>query len=189
LTLVTRRAPAATTNADDLAPLVEAARGGAADAFVEIHRRFARVVHGIALAHVRPSDAEDVTQEVFVRVHRTLGSIRDTSAFPAWICRVARSVAADHARRRRRRPAEAPLPDGRAAPAAPTGDDELRARVVRCLARLPEAYRETLWMRLAEGLSGPEIAGRTGMTPESVRVNLCRGLAMLRPLLAEEGWS
>ena len=51
---------------------------------------------------------------------------------------------------------------------------------------LPEAYREPLVLRLVEGLTGPEIAARTGMTHGSVRVNLCRGMAMLRPLLAME---
>ena len=45
---------------------------------------------------------------------------------------------------------------------------------------LPEAYRETLILRLVEGLTGPEIAGQTGLTPDSVRVNLHRGMKMLR---------
>lgn len=176
--------------APDLAPLVECARRGgpgAASAFAEIHRRFVRAVHGIALAHVAPSDADDVTQEVFVRLHRGLATLRDVEAFPAWACRVARNVARDHARSVRRHPAPAPLPDDRAALPA-SSDDELRERVLRRLAQLPEAYRETLLLRLAEGLTGPEIAARTGLTPESVRVNLCRGMALLRPLLREEGW-
>ena len=51
---------------------------------------------------------------------------------------------------------------------------------------LPEAYRETLVMRLVEGMSGPEIAARTGMTPASVRVNLHRGMKMLREKLGLE---
>jgi RNA polymerase sigma-70 factor (ECF subfamily) len=186
--VVESREPLAITAARDVAPVVAAARDGAPGAFDEIHRRFARVVHGIALAHVGLSDAEDVTQEVFARVHRTLGSLRDPAAFPAWICRVARNAARDHLRSARRRPAAAPLPDDRAAPPAAASDEELRALALRCLARLPEAYRETLFLRLAEGLSGPEIAERTGMTGDSVRVNLCRGMAMLRPLLREEGW-
>jgi len=184
---VTKRTALAAAPAAEIVPLVVAARDGAADAFRELHRRFARVVHGIALAHVAPDDAEDVTQEVFVRVHRTLATVREPVAFPAWICTVARSVAADHARRNRRRPRAQPLPEDRAAPPAPATDDELRERVLVCLARLPEAYRETLLLRLAEGLSGPEIAERTGLTPDSVRVNLSRGMAMLRPMLREEG--
>jgi RNA polymerase sigma-70 factor (ECF subfamily) len=186
--VVESREPLVTTAARDVAPVVAAAQGGAPGAFDEIHRRFARVVHGIALAHVGPSDADDVTQEVFARVHRTLGSLRDPAAFPAWICRVARNAARDHLRSARRRPASAPLPADRAAPPAAAGDEELRALALRCLARLPEAYRETLFLCFVEGLSGPEIAERTGMTGDSVRVNLCRGMAMLRPLLREEGW-
>ena len=45
-----------------------------------------------------------------------------------------------------------------------------------------------LGLRLVEGLSGPEIAARTGLTHGSVRVNLHRGMSLLRPLLAAEGW-
>ena len=51
------------------------------------------------------------------------------------------------------------------------------------LAALPEAYAETLALRLVEGLTGPEISERTGLTPGSVRVNLHRGMALLREKL------
>ena len=48
---------------------------------------------------------------------------------------------------------------------------------------LPSAYRETLLMRLVEGMTGPEIAEATGLTPGSVRVNLHRGMKQLREKL------
>jgi RNA polymerase sigma-70 factor, ECF subfamily len=48
---------------------------------------------------------------------------------------------------------------------------------------LPECYRETLTLRLVEGMTGPEIAAQTGLTPDSVRVNLCRGMKLLRASL------
>ena len=51
---------------------------------------------------------------------------------------------------------------------------------------LPEAYRETLIMRFVEGLTGPEIAELTGMTHGSIRVNLHRGMTLLRAALGEE---
>ena len=51
---------------------------------------------------------------------------------------------------------------------------------------LPIAYKETLVLRLVEGMTGPEIAGLTGLTPESVRVNLHRGMRMLRQKLGIE---
>ena len=55
--------------------------------------------------------------------------------------------------------------------------------VLELIRKLPEAYQETLIFRLVEGMTGPEIAAKTGLTPESVRVNLCRGMKMLRELL------
>jgi RNA polymerase sigma-70 factor (ECF subfamily) len=60
------------------------------------------------------------------------------------------------------------------------------AEALRLIRILPEAYRETLVLRLVEGMTGPEIAERTGLTPASVRVNLHRGMKMLREKLGME---
>jgi RNA polymerase sigma-70 factor (ECF subfamily) len=167
----------------------EAARAGDPAAFAEVYRRFAPVVHGIVLSRVGATDAEDLVQETFWIVHRRIRRLRDALALPGWVCAVARNLAIDHLRKRRRRPAPRPLAeDALPGPDAPSEGRELRDRALALLARLPDAYRETLVLRLAEGLTGPEIAERTGMTPGSVRVNLCRGMALLRPLLREEGW-
>ena len=57
------------------------------------------------------------------------------------------------------------------------------AEILETIRALPETYRETLILRLVEGLSGKEIAEQTGLTPESVRVNLHRGMKMLRAKL------
>ncbi|MBI5853562.1 MAG: sigma-70 family RNA polymerase sigma factor [Planctomycetes bacterium] len=152
-----------------------------------LYRSFARVVHGIALAHVGPADADDVMQETFLSIQRGLPGLRDQDALPAWICEIARNCSRDWLRRRARRPQ--PGADVHALAAGPARDDgELAARVLAHVRSLPEAYRETLVLRLVEGLSGPEIAARTGLTHGSLRVNLCRGMAMLRPLLEKEGW-
>jgi RNA polymerase sigma-70 factor (ECF subfamily) len=56
---------------------------------------------------------------------------------------------------------------------------------LRLIQTLPESYREPLVLRLVEGMSGAEIAARTGLTPASVRVNLHRGMRQLRELLRE----
>jgi RNA polymerase sigma-70 factor, ECF subfamily len=61
------------------------------------------------------------------------------------------------------------------------GDDG--AAILEVIRELPEAYRETLILRLVEGMTGPEIAERTGLTAGSVRVNLHRGMQMLRKKL------
>ncbi len=55
--------------------------------------------------------------------------------------------------------------------------------VLAAIQSLPESYRETLILRLVEGMNGPEIAARTGLMPDSVRVNLCRGMKLLRDRL------
>jgi RNA polymerase sigma-70 factor (ECF subfamily) len=71
-------------------------------------------------------------------------------------------------------------------------DDEVRgsntqdskaAEILELIRNLPEAYRETLVLRLVEGMTGPEIAVRTGLTAASVRVNLHRGMKLLREKL------
>jgi RNA polymerase sigma-70 factor (ECF subfamily) len=54
------------------------------------------------------------------------------------------------------------------------------AKVLAAIRSLPDAYKETLILRLVEGMTGPEIAERTGLTPGSVRVNLHRGMQQLR---------
>jgi RNA polymerase sigma-70 factor (ECF subfamily) len=57
------------------------------------------------------------------------------------------------------------------------------AEMLEIVRSLPDAYRETLVLRLVEGMTGPEIATRTGLTPASVRVNLHRGMKLLREKL------
>jgi RNA polymerase sigma-70 factor (ECF subfamily) len=121
-----------------------------------------------------------------VSVMARLDSLRDPRVFGAWIASIARNRAHDW-RRRRRDTVE--LDDDFAAEDA-TPSDEARASARAALAAiraLPEAYRETLVMRLVEGLSGPEIAQRTGLSPGSVRVNLHRGMQKLRERLNEGG--
>jgi RNA polymerase sigma-70 factor (ECF subfamily) len=168
-----------------VAGLVERARCGDASAFESLYRRFARSVHSVLLARVPPAEAEELTQEVFLAAHRRLGGLREPAAVGPWLHAMARNVATDRLRARGRRPRQEPLEE-RPLPAAPDG--ELAERVLRHVQDLPEAYRETLLMRLVDGLTGPEIAGVTGLTAASVRVNLCRGLELLRERLKKEGW-
>ena len=98
---------------------------------------------------------------------------------------MARNLAIDRLRARSRRPKEEALAER---PGRAESDGELRDRVLGHIRELPDAYRETLLMRLVDGLTGPEIAAATGLTAASVRVNLCRGMDLLRELLKKEGW-
>ena len=67
------------------------------------------------------------------------------------------------------------------------GREAEAAEALEIIRSLPEAYRETLVLRLVEGMTGPEIAARTGLQPASVRVNLHRGMKLLRERLGMRG--
>jgi RNA polymerase sigma-70 factor (ECF subfamily) len=158
--------------------LVVAARSGNRAAFTGLYERFHRVVHAVVLARVAACDAGDVVQDVFADAWRKLARLREAAAFPGWIVAIARNRATDAARRRRTIEITADLavdPPPRLEAAA----------ALQAIRELPDTYRETLILRLVEGLSGPEIAEHTGMTPDSVRVHLHRGMKLLRERLGE----
>lgn len=157
--------------------LVDAARRGDRGAFGRLYELYARMVHGILLARVPRSDADDLVQDVFVLALRKLHTLRDGRSFGAWLAMIARRSASDYHRRSHKReslPQDLPGDDPAIAEAA---------EILEVIRGLPESYRETLILRLVEGLSGPEIAARTELTPGSVRVNLHRGMKMLREKL------
>jgi RNA polymerase sigma-70 factor (ECF subfamily) len=170
---------AITSEPADDESLIHQAAGGDRAAFGELYLRYARMVHAILLARVPPADAEDLLQDVFMAAMNRLAELRTAAAFRGWLGAIARRRAIDHFRDGRRR-AEFPLGAEDWNPATAGGDRALVT--LDLLRRLPEAYRETLIMRLVEGMTGPEIARKTGLTPDSVRVNLCRGMKMLREL-------
>lgn len=168
-----------TGHAEELA-IVEAARRGDRTAFGRLHERYARMVHGMLLARVPVAEAEDLTQEVFLAAMRSIHTLRQGLKFGPWIAGIARHRAVDF--HRRRRPVGV-LPDEVPRTQPPRAEAREALEAVRAL---PAAYRETLLMRLVEGMSGPEIARRTGLTPGSVRVNLHRGMKLLKQRLGAE---
>jgi len=160
--------------------LVRAAAEGDRAAFGELYVRYARLVHGILLARVPPDEADDLVQDVFLSAMRQLRGLRTAGAFRGWLATIARNRAMDYFRQARPQVpfAENMKPEAGARHAAL---DALE--ILDLIRRLPEAYREPMILRLVEGMTGPEIAQQTGLTADSVRVNLCRGMKMLRGLL------
>jgi RNA polymerase sigma-70 factor (ECF subfamily) len=170
--------------ASDVLSLVAAARQGDRGAFGRLYERYARMVHGILLGRVPVGDVEDLVQDVFVRAMRQVHTLRDVNCFGGWLATVARNRANDYHRRsvelvELNEEAPNQAPEKRRNNGA--GDDG--AAILGAIRGLPEAYRETLILRLVEGMTGPEIAERTGLTAGSVRVNLHRGMQMLREKL------
>jgi RNA polymerase sigma-70 factor (ECF subfamily) len=172
---------------DSDAALVKASQAGHTDAFGQLYQRYARMVHGILLAKVPGAEVEDLVHDVFLRALPRLGSLRQASRFGAWLAAITRNMATDYYRQPR---VQIESHDDSAhadASAAPTEEAETRegAEILDRIRSLPEAYRETLILRLVEGMTGPEIAAKTGLSHGSVRVNLHRGMQQLREKLGQ----
>jgi len=162
--------------------LVSSAREGNRAAFGLLYDRYARMVHGILLSRVPPPEVDDLVQEVFLAALRQLHALRDVARFGAWLAVITRNRANDYYRKSGSQaaltePVSEEQTEGR--PNNPAEAHEA-AMILAVMRTLPEAYREPLILRLVEGLTGPEIAVRTGLKHGSVRVNLCRGMQMLR---------
>src|ERR1051325_10951554 len=157
--------------------LVRAVLEGDRDGFSRLYDLYAPLVHGILLARVPRVEVDDLVQDIFLHAFRKLHTLRDGGAFGPWIAMIARNRAVDfHRRSREMVEISDDLP----------GSDKQEARaaeILELIRSLPQAYRETLVLRLVEGMTGPEIAARTGLTAASVRVNLHRGMKLLREKL------
>lgn len=171
--------PSDPTTPFEVAQWIRDARRGSQPAFARLYRRFVPLVHGILLGRFRPALADEMTQECFATAFDRLSQLKEEHKFGPWIATMARRIQPSGSIREVQSDA---LPDAVSPATAP--DDRTEAEhVLRTVAALPEAYRETLLLRLVEGLSGPEIAALTGLTPDSVRVNLHRGMEKLRAAL------
>ena len=162
-----------------LADTIRAVAEGDRDAFSQLYTAYVRMVHAILLGRVPRRDVDDLVQDVFVTAYTRILELRDAAAFGGWLATIARNRATDYLRRSR---------DQVELPQDLPGGDAIEAdtmAVLDVIRKLPEAYRETLLMRLVEGMSGAEIAERTGLSSGSVRVNLHRGMKLLREKL---GW-
>ncbi|MCP3915629.1 MAG: sigma-70 family RNA polymerase sigma factor [bacterium] len=169
------------TDPDDL---VHRARSGDRVAFAALYERHTPMVHGILVSLVRPQEADDLLQDVFLSALRAIDRLTDAERIGPWLASIARNKGRDLLRSRRPEIdlEQAPEP----AASQGDGDDDEAERVLGVLRELPEAYRETLSLRLVEGLTGAEIAEQTGLTHGSVRVNLHRGMKLLRERLGGE---
>ncbi len=149
--------------------------------------------------HLRPyvgrrvasSEVDDVLQDVFLRLHQGLGSLRDTESFGGWVYRVARHVIIDRARARSRRPLElasdAVLDASLESLTEPS--DELEAELGQCVARfvgqLPSPYREAVTLTELQGLGQREAAEMLGISRSGMKSRVARGRQKLREMFQE----
>ena len=166
-------------NDRDVPTLVRAAQHGDRSAFATLYERYTGMVHAIALSRLRGADVADAVQETFLRALRKLRSLREAGAFTAWLSTIARNVVRDV-----QRSAGPPATESEEPALEPSQEHEMNgATARRAISGLPKAYRETVALRVLHGMTGPEIARRTGHSAGSVRVNLSRGMKLLRARL------
>jgi RNA polymerase sigma-70 factor (ECF subfamily) len=164
--------------------LAKSARGDHA-AFAEIVRENQAMVFGLACRFLRDrSLAEELAQEVFLELYRSLQTIKSPEHLTFWLRKVTSHRCIDHTRRRKNRPQvsldDAPEPVSEPSAPDPFLSDKLR----RLVAALPEAPRMVVLLRYQEDLEPSEIAGILDMPVNTVKSHLQRSLATLRGKLA-----
>ena len=156
------------------ARLIEAVLNGERDRFEGLYEMYAPMVHGILLARVPRTEVDDLLQDIFLHALRKLHTLRNADAFGGWLAMITRNRAMDFYRSSRE------TVEVTEKTAVTNSPNRTASEILDLIRSLPEAYRETLVLRFVEGRTGPEIASRTGLTAAPVRVNLHRGVKMLR---------
>jgi RNA polymerase sigma-70 factor (ECF subfamily) len=170
------------------AQLASLASSGDDSAFTTLVTRFQPAVFRWALMFAGdPDEAEDITQEVFVRTYRQLGNYRNDGSLEAWLYRITRRAATQMRRTRARRgrlalsPGAQPLRDVYTTDPGGRVDRERASTVIHELfAKLPRRQREIFDLVDLQGFSPTEAAERTGMKPVSVRANLFKARKAIR---------
>ena len=192
------------------AALVRALQAGSEEAFALLIAQYSQPLYSlIARSLTDPADAADITQEVFIKVFRSIGSFHGESSLRTWLYRIALHQAANQRRwwsRHKRQELTIDAPTGHE---DAEGEDslslaslltdhagsavdrlvagELKARVEDALRKLPEAFRTVVILREMEGFAYDEIAAVVGVPAGTVKSRLTRGRAALKEILIEEG--
>jgi RNA polymerase sigma-70 factor (ECF subfamily) len=156
--------------------------------FAEIVREYQAMVYSIGWHLLRDrSVAEELAQDVFLRLHQNWGSIESRAHAANWLRRVMTQRAIDHARRARLRPRvgldDAPEP----AVPADNGDPLLSGRLELLIARLPERSRAIVVLRYQEDMEPAEIAETLGISAGAVKSSLHRSLVWMRGRMESMG--
>lgn len=176
----------------DDAELIERWRRGDAAAFEALVRRWEQPVGRFLFRLVGRADlAQDLCQEVFLRVYLAGPRYRESGAFSGWLYRIALNLARDMARRRRFDARPLPDADPAAAPATESVCEqrELAEIVTQALAELPAPLREVLVLRHYEGMKFEEIARLLRTPASTLKSRFATALNRLRVRLEQLGWS
>ncbi len=153
----------------------------------DIWTAFRHRLHGYIRARSRtPEDADDILQDVFVKVHRHLGTLEDDAHLTSWLYRVTHNTIIDHYRKKH------PPPTSEEPPAAveddediPIAEQKLAPFLGELITELPAAYRDALTLTELEGLTQAEMGQRLGLSTSGAKSRVQRGRAMVRQQLLE----
>ncbi len=172
------------------AQLVSRSKAADVEAFGELVRRYQKPVFRIVLRMVKsPDDADDITQDTFVRAHRGLKTFKEEFDFHPWLFRIAYNQAINFLNKRKRQAAvdldDVPERDIKTGPEPESpiqsaSRQELLKRLESALERLPEEQRTVFLLRVREGLSYEEIAETMGTPKGTVMSRLARARMALR---------
>lgn len=165
------------------ARLVRRARWGGREAFETLYSRHAGAIHGLALRLTgNRATAEDVTQETFLQLLRFMDTIAADRPLRPWLKRVAANAAIDRMRRERRMVEfDDAIAAGNATDDAGRDDDSLGL-----LQRFPREVRTVVWLRVVEGWTHRELAGRFGHSESWSKSLVSRALARMREMIEVE---
>ncbi len=179
--------------------IVAQARRGDLSAFEELVTRYEKRVYAIALrSSGSPEDAADITQEVFLKVWRSMESFRGDSGFSTWLFRITMNLCVDHARRRQTQPQtqplvqgeeddERPIPDTSPTPEEHLENSELGRELAAALDEVSDEHRRIVLLRDVSGMSYTEIAEVLEISEGTVKSRLSRARIALRKILLKRG--
>lgn len=177
--------------------LLEQVRYGDLQAFDELYRRFSDMVFNLSLRMAGDREvAEDLSQEIFLRVVRHLGGFQGRASVKTWVYRIAVNTCRSRLARRARRSRVVQavdddlltrVPAGGIGPEQAAAAREQRRRLEGALAELPLGFRSAVVLRDIEGLSYEQIGQVLGIRMGTVRSRIARGRARLQQLLREGG--
>jgi RNA polymerase sigma-70 factor (ECF subfamily) len=168
----------------DLDEVLAGCRQGNRIAQRKLYERFQRTVYRVAVRLVGPREADDLTQEIFLRVFAGLDKFRGTSAFSTWLYRVAVNECLRYSRSLRR-PAEALVEDPPSQESAPGQRLEQVEMLERALQRLDAPLRAVFLLRHVEGLRYKEISAVMGIAISTAATQLAHARATLQDLLRD----
>jgi len=169
--------------------LIELAQSGDQASFSALYDRYFSTVYNRVRYTIPDADVDDVTQDVFIAVLKSLSGFQGRSKFSTWLRTLVNRQVAGYYRSRERKVEESPIVDGQQfAQSGYVGDQKHTERIAirRAIQRLPHHYQEVLLLRFAEGMKFNEIATVMKQNPEAVKSLFRRAVASLRSLLEED---